>query len=89
VLIVVGGLVNIDQPHTYFPGVSSSPDGIRQSVSALRETSLFHRCPHCFPVRLSDFGRSSQFGRASAPMIPHEVHTIRGPKDGTGTASPN
>jgi hypothetical protein len=31
--------------------------------------------------------RSTQFGRASAPMIPQTVHTMRGPKDGAGTAS--
>jgi hypothetical protein len=26
-----------------------------------------------------------QFGRASAPIMPQRVHTIRGPNDGTGT----
>jgi hypothetical protein len=31
--------------------------------------------------------RSRQFGRTSAPTIPHFVHTIGGPKDGTGTSS--
>jgi hypothetical protein len=31
--------------------------------------------------------RSRQFGRTSAPTIPHFVHTIRGPNDGTGTSS--
>jgi len=30
-------------------------------------------------------GCSCQFGRASAPMIPQRVHTIRGPNVGTGT----
>ena len=40
---------------------------------------------HCHPVRLARTGRSAQFGRASAPMIPQLVHTMRGPKDGTGT----
>jgi hypothetical protein len=38
---------------------------------------------------LSLGGRSCQFGRTSAPTIPQPVQTIRGPKDGTGTASPN
>jgi hypothetical protein len=32
----------------------------------------------------ADFGRRShQFGRASAPMMPHRVQTMRGPNDGT------
>jgi hypothetical protein len=30
---------------------------------------------------------SRQFGRASAPMIPQRVHTIRGPNVGTSTSS--
>jgi hypothetical protein len=42
---------------------------------------------HCTPVRLSRSDFSSQFGRASAPMIPHLVHTIRGPNTGTRTSS--
>jgi hypothetical protein len=51
-----------------------------------RETALWaHR--HCTPVSVSRAGCSSQFGRASAPMIPHRVHTMRGPNDGTGTWS--
>ena len=28
---------------------------------------------HCLPVRLSPAGRSCQFGRANAPMIPQPV----------------
>jgi hypothetical protein len=32
-------------------------------------------------------GCSCQFGRAPAPMIPHRVHTIRGPNVRTGTSS--
>jgi hypothetical protein len=28
-----------------------------------------------------DFSR--QFGRASVPIVPHFVHTMRGPNDGT------
>jgi hypothetical protein len=32
-------------------------------------------------------GRSCQFGRANAPMMPQLVHTIRGPNHGTGTSS--
>jgi hypothetical protein len=38
---------------------------------------------HCTPVRLSRGGCSFQFGRASAPTIPHPAQTIRGPKAGT------
>ena len=30
---------------------------------------------------------SRQFGRASAPMVPHRAHTIRGLNVGTGTSS--
>jgi hypothetical protein len=33
---------------------------------------------HCAPVRLSRGGCSRQFGRASAPMIPQRLHTMRG-----------
>jgi hypothetical protein len=39
------------------------------------------------PAPLSCAGRSCQFGRTSAPMIPHRVHTMRGPNDGTATSS--
>jgi hypothetical protein len=42
---------------------------------------------HCAPVRLSRGGRSLQRGRASAPMMPQPVQTMRGPKVGTGTLS--
>ena len=37
------------------------------------------------PAPLNRAGCSRQFGRASAPMMPHRVHTMRGPNDGTGT----
>jgi hypothetical protein len=36
---------------------------------------------------LSRSGHSRQFGRASAPMIPQRVQTVRGPNVGTGTWS--
>jgi hypothetical protein len=36
------------------------------------------------PGPLSRAGCSRQFGRASAPMMPQFVHTMRGPNDGTG-----
>jgi len=42
---------------------------------------------HCTPVRLSRAGCSRQLGRASAPMILHRVHAMRGPNVGTGTSS--
>jgi hypothetical protein len=31
--------------------------------------------------------RSFQLGRASTPIAPHTVHTMRGPKNGTTTSS--
>jgi hypothetical protein len=40
---------------------------------------------HCTPVKLGRSCRSLQFGRASVPMVPQLVHTMRGPKDGTVT----
>jgi hypothetical protein len=43
---------------------------------------------HCTPVRLSRGGCSRQFGRASAPMMPHRVHTMRGPNVGTAYDRP-
>jgi hypothetical protein len=42
---------------------------------------------HCRPVKLSVEGRSRQFGRANAPMMPQLVHTMRGPKAGGGMVS--
>jgi hypothetical protein len=39
------------------------------------------------PAPLSRAGCSRQFGRASAPMMPHRVPTMRGPNVGTGTWS--
>jgi hypothetical protein len=50
-----------------------------------RETALWPHC-HCARVKLSRCGCSCRFGRASAPMIPHRVHTMRGPNDSTGTS---
>jgi hypothetical protein len=40
---------------------------------------------HCTPVRLSRCDCPCQFGRASAPIMPQRVHTMRGPNIGTGT----
>jgi hypothetical protein len=40
----------------------------------------------CGPKRQA-VARSFQFGRASAPIAPHTVQTMRGPKDGTVTSS--
>jgi len=37
------------------------------------------------PAPLSRAGCSRQFARASAPMIPQRVHTMRRPNVGTGT----
>jgi hypothetical protein len=39
-----------------------------------------------FSWALHWFAFSSQFGRTSAPMVPHFVHTIFGPSEGTGTS---
>ena len=38
---------------------------------------------HCAAYASRVVTRSFQFGRASAPMVPHFVHTIRGPNEGT------
>jgi hypothetical protein len=35
---------------------------------------------------VSGGGLSCQFGRTSAPMMPQQVQTMRGPKDGTVVA---
>jgi hypothetical protein len=45
------------------------------------------RRPSAVSLKLSRAGFSRQFGRASAPMIPHLVRTIRGPNTGTRTSS--
>ena len=42
---------------------------------------------HPEPTIVSRVGRSIQFGRASAPMIPQQAQTIRGPNHDTGTSS--
>jgi hypothetical protein len=52
-------------------------------LAAQVAASCSHR--HCTPLRLSRAGCSRQFGRASAPMMPQRVHTMRGPNVGTGT----
>jgi hypothetical protein len=39
------------------------------------------------PSKVSHVDFSRQFGRASAPIMPHLVHTMRGPNMGTGTLS--
>jgi hypothetical protein len=39
------------------------------------------------PLRLPCAGRSCQFGRANASMMPQLVQIMRGPKAGTGTSS--
>jgi hypothetical protein len=47
-------------------------------------------CAHrhgAVPAPLSRAGCSRQFGRASAPTMPHRVQTMRGPNGGTGTWS--
>jgi hypothetical protein len=60
-----------------------------QVLSDPRARLLSHTCRgtrHLLRYRRA--GRDSrQFGRASAPTIPHLVHTIRGPNVGTGTSS--
>jgi hypothetical protein len=55
------------------------------SVCAIREAANAAERP-MFPA--SSYAlRSRQFGHPSAPMIPHFLHTIRGPNTGTGTSS--
>ena len=72
----------------------------RNERKPVRRTGKQSKCPallgaaaallwshrHCMPLRLSRAGCSRQFGRASAPTIPHFMHTIRGPNVGTGTS---
>jgi hypothetical protein len=57
--------------------------GCAAKRSATSRLTRAHR--HCTPVRVSRGGCSCQFGRASTPMIPQRVHTMRGPNVGTGT----
>jgi hypothetical protein len=52
-----------------------------------RPPLFFGQLRHCTPVRLYPGGCSFQFGRASAPMMPQPVQTMRGPKAGTATSS--
>jgi hypothetical protein len=54
---------------------------ILESLPALLEPAplLVTQLRHCTPVSVSHGGCSFQFGRASAPKMPHRVHTMRGP----------
>jgi hypothetical protein len=64
----------------------ASPDARRHFARPApvgAEAMRAHR--HFLPVSLGG-ACSFQFGRASAPMIPNRVHTIRGPNVGTGTS---
>jgi hypothetical protein len=54
------------------------------AVRALESLPLGAHRHGAVPAPLSRAGRSCQFGRASAPMIPHRVHTVRGPNAGPG-----
>jgi hypothetical protein len=40
-----------------------------------------------WPISEAECCIAVTFGRASAPMMPHRVHAMRGPKVGTGTSS--
>jgi hypothetical protein len=60
--------------------VPTGPGGGRNSFPRAR-------LRHCTLVSVSRGGCSFQFGRASAPMIPQPVHTIRAPKAGTAMSS--
>jgi hypothetical protein len=53
-------------------GYATSLDEARAAFRA-EYAGLCHRACHfqCRPVRLSGFGRSLQFGRTSAPIMPH------------------
>jgi hypothetical protein len=88
------------QPITRRPMPSGSRNALR-SISVRTRHPRGHERPvqlgagaafssphrHCAPLRLSRGGCSCQCGRASVPMIPQFVQTMRGPKDGTGTSS--
>ena len=60
---------------------------VRRTGEQLERPPLVSAHRHCTPVRLSRVGCSCQFGRASAPMVPHFVHTMRGPNHGTSISS--
>src|SRR5436190_4130156 len=42
-----------------------------------------HRARGFFMTLAAHFHRPCQFGRASAPIVPHFVQTMRGPNEGT------
>jgi hypothetical protein len=49
----------------------------------VQRPALFPAYRRCILVRLWRSGSSSQFGRTSAPpMVPHLLHTMRGPNEG-------
>ena len=49
----------------------------RASLALIATLVLLGAYCHCRPVKLSCVWRSCQFGRACAPMMPHEVQTMR------------
>jgi hypothetical protein len=66
-------------PSGHHPASASRP----ASVISNRTTSLGAHRHGAVPAPLSRAGCSRQFGRASAPMMPYRVHTMRGPNDGS------
>jgi hypothetical protein len=84
--VSIGRATQIARKHADAPGGTHRTRGARFRA-ILDEQGLTPSYRHCTPVRLSRAGCSRQFGRASAPIIPHRVHTIRGPNDGTGMSS--
>ena len=60
--------------------------GLPASNRSARRPSVLTR-HDAVPAPLSRAGRSCQFGRASAPMMPHRVQTMPGPNDGTAMSS--
>jgi len=61
---------------------------LRDRVEPLDERGGVRRGHHAVnPIAPGRRRRSFQFGRASAPIIPHAVHTMRGENAGTDTSS--
>ena len=82
-------VVEVIRQHDRFGvAVRATPREQPESPALFRGEARFlwdHR--HFVPVSVSRGGSSCQFGRASAPMIPHLEHAMRGPNHGTGVSS--
>ena len=83
--LIAGGLVTAWTEHV---GVSDRRVEVtRINITDAGRAALrpLAQCRHCRSGKIQPAERSRQLSRASAPMMPQQVQTMRGRKDDTGT----